>query len=199
MGLETLGTTLELGEKFVSIFDTLKKKLWGDEEKASAKLAEVIDEMLKFYKATHSEISSFMGMDFSMTIHNQANRKALYDIIGGSLDISIRQAKGNCGLIKKIYEENLDKPFKKHLSQEEYWDLNRIFKSLSEYDYSMIDAATELEKELKIMSENLINTLDTHNAAQAESYQIDNRKKFMPTQKRLSELMGQLLSLKEEV
>ena len=49
------------------------------------------------------------------------------------------------------------------------------------------------------MSENLINTLDTHNAAQAESYQIDNRKKFMPTQKRLSELMGQLLSLKEEV
>jgi hypothetical protein len=195
---EVLPVTIELGEKFIKLFQAVKKKLWGDKEKAFGKLKEVIDEILKFYEATHKEISNFMSLDFSNKKNEAANRESLYNILNGSLKVRISDAQGHCSRIGRIYENNLDKWLKKKLSNVEYLEMYNLFMSLSTYDDDMLFAATNLELDLQNKSKVLLDLLDAKNLKKAVEKQLANRKQFQPVQKRLSTVMEQLILLRNE-
>jgi len=195
---DVLPTTIELGEKFVKFFQSLKKEFWGDQEEAFKKLRDVIDEMLKFYKATNEEISNFMSLDFSNKNSYQPNRKALYNITGGSIKVRIVDAKGHCSRIKRIYDNYLDKWLRKKLDNEKYNEINNLFLSLSIYDDDMVEAATNLEAELIEKSNKLLEFLNNKNFRGVVASQEGNIERFQPVQQRLSSVMEQMVILRNE-
>lgn len=195
---DVLPTTIELGEKFVKFFQSLKKEFWGNQEEAFKKLRDVIDEMLKFYKATNEEISNFMSLDFSNKNSYQPNRKALYNITGGSIKVRIVDAKGHCSRIKRIYDNYLDKWLRKKLDNEKYNEINNLFLSLSIYDDDMVEAATNLETELIEKSQKLITFLNNKDFRGAATSHEGNIERFQPVQQRLSSVMEQMVILRNE-
>lgn len=195
---DVLPTTIDLGEKFFTLFKVLKKQLWGSDETAFEKLRDVIDELMKFYLSMNKELSNFISIDFSSTKNKQENEKALYEILGGSLKVRITDAKGHCGRIKRIYETHLDKWLRKKLKDKEYREMKNLFNSLSLYDDDMLEAASNLQKDLQNKSKEIIEYLNKKDMKNALMAQVENRKRYLPDLIKLSNVMNHLVELRND-
>jgi hypothetical protein len=193
-----LSKTLDLGEKFITLFKVAKKELWGSDAEAFEKLRDVIDELMKFYLAMQKELSDFVSMDFSSPHNNRDNLKSLYGIMSGSLKVRISDAKGHCSRIEKIYEKHLDKWLRKKLTSDDYNEINMLFKELAVYDYDMLEAAKNLELDLQAKSVKLIDLVNKNKAKDAVNYQVDVRMQLLPELIKLSTVMDQLISLRND-
>jgi hypothetical protein len=193
-----LSPTLGLGEKFVVLFKAVKKELWGSEEEAFEKLRDVIDEIMKFYLAMQKEISDFISMEFSNPNNNRDNMKVLFGVLSGSLKVRIRDAKGHCGRIERIYNAHLNKWLKKKLSIDQYNEIDVLFRELSVYDYDMLEAAKNLELDLQAKSVNMIDLMNKNKTKEAVAYQVEVRMQFLPELVKLSTVMEHLVLLRNE-
>ncbi len=193
---DVLPVTIELGEKFFTLFKGLKKQLWGSDQVAFEKLRDVIDEIMKFYLAMNKELSNFISMDFSNAKNKQENEKAFLEILGGSLKVRITDAQGHCKRIKRIYEEHLDKWLRKKLKDKEYFEIRNLFNSLSVYDDDMFEAASNLEKDLKEKSKLIIDFLGKKEIKNVLQAQVNNRKQYLPDLIKLGNVMSHLVELR---
>jgi hypothetical protein len=198
--LDILNGTIELGEKLFNILVSLKGQIKGDKSAAAKDLQLVIDEIIKFYKITQGEISNFQSIDFTDSGNLAANKKILFDIQSGEMNVRISEASGSCAKIKRIYNSHLDSWFLQvfHNENQNYVQVQHLFKQLSDYDFSMIEATKDLEKYLQPKANSFLSMLlvnDTNNLIAAHS---DVTKELMNVRVKLSQVIKQLVDIKNE-
>lgn len=198
--LDILNGTIELGVKLFNLLSSIKNQIKGDKTSASKDLQGVIDEIIKFYKITQEEISNFQSIDFTNSGNLSANKKTLFDIQSGEMNVRIAEASGSCAKISRIYDSHLDLWFRQifNSKNENYIQVQHLFKQLSEYDFSMIEATKDLEKYLQPKANSMLSMLlanDIHNLnIEHNSISVE----LMPVRMKLSQVTKQLVDMRNE-
>lgn len=197
---DILKGTIELGEKLVKALNFMKIKLAGNKSAALSDLNLALDEILKFYTATQDEISNFQAMDFSRGENSGVNKKTLFDIQSGMMSVRIADAKGSCSKIGRIYDTHLDTWFKSTFGSNspEYLDIQDIFKQLSMYDFSMIDATKELSRYLDPKCDTLLKMTTGGDLTAAVSFHNETSDELMQVRKGMSRVATQMVELRNE-
>lgn len=197
--LNILKSTIELVREFGDFLVTVKDTVWGNPHAAYDKLNETLDEVVKFFEATQSEISSYQSLEFTDSSTRQENKKILYDLEGGMLKARIEEARGHCKKIKLIYETYLDKWFKEIFGNStEYNTISNLFLQLSVYDTNMFMATEQLQEFIKEEAEIVLNFIDQKDYSSADARITAARTQLKPIRQSISELLTNLLSLKSK-
>jgi uncharacterized coiled-coil DUF342 family protein len=198
--LDILKGTIELGEKLAKLFKSVKIKITGNEKTAAADLNIVIDELRKFYDAIQSEISDFQSLDFSDSANISKNKRTLFDMQSGTMNVRISDASGSCSKIKRIYDSHLDTWFKKTFQNEDqkYLEIQHIFKQLSEYDLSMIEATNDLVRYLSPKCDEILKMMTENDKDKIIAYHDSISNELLETRKKISEVAKQLIDFKNE-
>ena len=197
--LNILKSTIELVKEVGSFLTTVKDNVWGNEHASYDKLNETLDEIAKFFEATQSEISDYQSLEFSDSNTRQGNKKLLYDLEGGMLRVRIEAARGHCSKIKLIYENYLDKWFREVFgNSSEYNTIHTLFLELSVYDVNMFAATDELQKFIKNEAVAVLNFVEQKDYTAADEQIIASRATLSPIRQSISELLTNLLILKNK-
>ena len=197
---DILKGTIEMGEKLVKALKLLKTKIKGNKSAAVGDLNLALDEILKFYTATQDEISNFQSLDLSRSENLSVNKKTLFDIQSGMMGVRIAEAKGSCSKIGRIYDKHLDTWFQKTFGSgsPEYIEIQHVFKQLSAYDFSMIEATKELTRYLDPICDELLKMITGNDMTDAVSFHNETSDELMPVRKEISKVATQMVDLRND-
>src|SRR5262245_25626552 len=97
----------------LGVIDTAVDAVRSQPGEASARLAEVIAEVIKTMEALDAEVVRYLSLHFHDDQSIAHGRAVLLGMEVGHSAIRINEARGHCHKIKHIYDKYLDKLFDK--------------------------------------------------------------------------------------
>jgi hypothetical protein len=184
----------------VGVIDAAADAVRTQPGKASARLAEVLTEVLKTAEALDAEIVRYLSLHFHGDQSIAQGRAALLGMEVGQAAIRINETRGHCHKIKHIYDAYLDKLFDKLFAKSpaERNQLRTAFDGLGTADDYMIGAMGEVSAWLEAEAGLTLDLVDTGDLAGANSRIHHARMIARPARKRLVETAARLRSLQAD-
>lgn len=184
----------------VGVIDAATNAMRSQPGKASARLADVLAEVLKTAEALDAEIARYLSLHFHDEQSIAQERAVLLGMEVGQAEIRINEARGHCHKIKHIYDAYLDKLFDKLFakSSAQRNELRAAFDGLGTADDYMIGAMREVSAWLEAEAGITLDLVDTGNLAGANARIHQARMIAKPARKRLVEIAARLRILQAD-
>ncbi len=130
----------------LGIIETVVNAARSQPDKAAAKLADVLVELVKTVEVLDAEMVRYLSLHFDQGAQIAQGRAVLLQMEVGYSAIRINDARGHCHKIKHIHEAYLDKWFDNLVGQftSERDQIRTIFNGLGTADDYMIGAMQEV-------------------------------------------------------
>ena len=150
MTFDGISQSLDLGKQLADLLKQAQHLLLGNKTAAEKQLAEVIDEIQKFYFVLNEEMNDFLSISFGEAKNESDNRRKLLALQNGLLSVRIENARGHCEKIKRIYHEHLETWFNEVFRSDnaKLEQIKSLFLELTEYDSRMLWATDQLSSYL---------------------------------------------------
>jgi hypothetical protein len=198
MSITAAISMIDLGDKAINLFRTVKVKLVNQPEIANGKLEAVFEELSKIFLAFDMEITNFLSLTFDNETNLKEERKLLYKLEGIELSYRLNEARGHCGKIKNIYDKYLDKWLSKVLSPDESGDMMTLFENLENADQGMLNSIYEIGNSLNSKAKEILILLDNNKLDEINKLMTEFRKEMLPIRAKLSKTTSELHLLANE-
>ena len=185
---------LDLADQF-TLLDDVKTKLLNNPDKAAEGLSEVLKDLHTMYESLDTEIVNLLSLDIAKPEADAANRKVLYTLTGGQLQIKLGAARASCHKIDQIYWNHLSGWFSRILATSEQERLRELFSHLGTADDGFINTINSAENWLYQSAIELLGCLDRKDYASAEAYLLDLRMNSSAGRKSITDTMRKLQEL----
>jgi hypothetical protein len=171
------------------VIDGVANVLISSPEKAAAKLADVLAELVKTVEALDAEMVRYLALHFHGDDSIRAGRAVLLGMEVGQSAIRINEARGHCHRIRQIHDAHLDKWFDKLFAKSpaERNRLRTLFDGLGTADDYMIGAMHEVSAWLEHEAGLTLDLVDAADLAGANARIHLARNDAKPARKRLVE------------
>jgi hypothetical protein len=189
---------------FLEELDAIQKvkiTLFSNPDPAADQLVIVLEEISKIYIALDKELARYLSLslDTNMSAGDLDEvRTILLDIVGGSIQVKVSEARGHCTKIENIYESHLNGWFNKVLAYDEYQKISRLFLKLNEFDGIMVKAMEGAAEWVIEQADTTLDYIDNDKLDKANNVIKNSRQELSEYRLRMTKAMVQLRTLQSE-
>jgi hypothetical protein len=142
--LEILGPFISLLNG-LGVLPSARRMMVPDYQEAAEKLAEVLGELEKNYRAIDEELKRLADLSFNPTDTDEQARRKLDDLEPIQVSIRMEEARGHCSKIKNIYETYLKAKLRGLLLEEDARTrVENLFREMTDSDGQMMRVIQEM-------------------------------------------------------
>jgi len=183
--------------KDLNLIQNVRDKLVRQNEPAAAKLAEVLDELVKMVNALDEEIVRYLSL--SLNDENViAGRTMLLGLEAGQSMLRMGEARGHCYKIANIYDKYLKRWFHDVLDPGEAQQLDFLFDTLHTADSVMLYAMESVTRWLRDEAQQTLDAVDVDDLFGANQRIRDARREVRDARIQLTEAMSSLRGMQAE-
>ena len=194
--LDPVDTTIGMIER-VGLLEKLMLKLLNSSEKALRSLVEALREIKTSTVALRDALISISNVLVTSELAPDVASQ-LDSLASGTLEHSVKEAKGSCFRIDNIYKTYLSGALSNILNSDESSDLYKLFDDLSKSDASFLEIAAIISGRVKQAAKNLRSLLDDGDTVGAKSLVLELRKESSAKVERLNTDLAKMLELEKQ-
>lgn len=158
---------------------------------AGTRLHGAIDEIAKSFEVIEAQLVCLLGAD----LRSPAGRSALVELEGGSALVKLATMRGHCGVIHKIWEEDLSGVFQK-ITPNDFAAIEEAFRSLDNLDGVMLKASQVLADGLASEAEAILDLVDNGQIATAQHRLLQVRAEVRDLRRFVNHSLAEMVELR---